>query len=135
MATIDLTWVAHRVNTEELDRARSFAEALQLDVLLDENDTLMLTTPRGDLIEYCGPGAKVPPGLFRQQTTAVGYKVDDLEETVERLTSAGFDTAGPTGNAPGVRFQHFRGPAGEVFAVICPVVERSSGPPNCQRTR
>lgn len=120
MAVDSLTWVAHKVGTEGLIRARLLASALGLEVVADEGDKLVLTNERGDIIEYCGPDAEIPAYLFDTQPVVTGYQVSELGAAISQLARQGFEAIGDTKDGPGVRFQHFRGTENEVFALISP---------------
>ncbi|WES63314.1 hypothetical protein P0L94_12690 [Microbacter sp. GSS18] len=118
MTATAITWLAHSVDAEQLARARAFVESIGLDVISDTGDVIMAQTARGDIVEYCGPDAEVPPHLFAGQSQVAGFLVEDLDAAVARLAEQGFATVGDAGEGGGVRFQHVIGPAGDVVGLV-----------------
>ncbi|WP_375387300.1 MULTISPECIES: VOC family protein [Actinomycetes] len=124
----EITWVAHRVDVEDLDDARRLGEVLGLEVLASTEYHVMLQTRRGDVIEYCAPGYDAPPYLFADQDVVLGFRVADLDAVVRDLAASGWSLLGSGGGAGPVRYQHFRGPAGRVYGLI--EVSGSAPPPS-----
>jgi hypothetical protein len=113
-----LTWVARLVDDEEFAEARRLGAALGFVPLVDVPTKLMLQTPRGEVVEFCLPGADVPSHLFEHQDTVIGFAVTDLEAVVATLSEAGFAAVNAPVDAGPVRFQHVRSTRGQVYGLI-----------------
>jgi len=50
--------------------------------------------PDGSTVELYGPGACYPPYLFSHGDVVIGYRVNDLRQTVEQLTRQGCQLLG-----------------------------------------
>jgi hypothetical protein len=118
MTVQSVTWVAKRVDAAAVDDARAWARALGLSLVLDEPEKVVLSTSRGDVIEYLTGDAARPEYLFDGQETVVGFLVDDLDAACAALAAAGFDAIGEPGGDGDARFCHTRGPGGVVYGLI-----------------
>jgi hypothetical protein len=117
-AVESLTWVATRVTEAELTRAREFVAALGLEVLVDDGAVVFARTARGDVVEYCGPGATLPAYLFATRDVATGFLVADAEAAAQRLVDAGFARLSELTEAGPVRYVHVAGPRGDVVGLL-----------------
>ncbi len=113
-----IAWFAQRVEAAGLEEARRLGDALGLEVLASSDQLVMLRGAHGEVVEFCGPGHPVPAHLFAVQSSVIGYAVEHLEQTAERLREAGFAPCAEIVEAGEVRFQHFAGVEDRVVGLI-----------------
>ena len=97
-----------------------FSEVVGLPVDFQEPDFAVLRLPGGDKLEIFGPSHKGPPEQFARNQVVFGLLVEDMDEAVEQLRTAGIELVGDRqSGGSGYFWQHFRGPDGKIFELVC----------------
>lgn len=121
-----VSWVG--VKTDSYPAMKSFfVDVIGLPVEFEEGDFAVLRFPNGDKLEIFGPAANDPPEQFARNQVEASLLVDDFEEAIKELRTAGLDLLGkPQSGGAGYRWQHFRAPDGKMFELVSDPLHPSS---------
>lgn len=118
MSVIGIDWTAIKLESESLDEAKSFGDALGLLVVFESETQMMLQTENGGILEFCSSKYVGPEHLFKSDACVIGFKVEDLEETSLKLIASGFEPVIDITDGGPVRYRHFVGPDQRSYSFI-----------------
>jgi catechol 2,3-dioxygenase-like lactoylglutathione lyase family enzyme len=110
-----LVWLG--VRTEQFDQTVSlYRDVLGLRPFHEDAASVRFRLPNGTEIHVYGP-ADVDHGFFGS-APVVGLLVDDVGRARAAMEAAGVEFIGPIQSADGSRWNHFRGPDGNVYEIM-----------------
>jgi catechol 2,3-dioxygenase-like lactoylglutathione lyase family enzyme len=115
--TVGLEWIGTRTPAFE-ETSTFFREWLGLPVGMQRPNFVRYDLPDGAAIEVFRPGGEDDHAYFTTGPV-VGFQVSDFDASRRELETAGVELLGATGGETGdYRWQHFRGPGGNVFEIV-----------------
>jgi predicted enzyme related to lactoylglutathione lyase len=113
-----ISWVG--VKTDSYREMKDFfADVAGLSVDHEKPDFAVFRFPNGDKLEIFGPDANDPAEQFAVEKVVASLLVDDIDDAVAALRTAGVELIGTRQGGEGYFWQHFRAPDGKVFELVC----------------
>ncbi len=111
---LGVSWVGVAVDQVET-LVPFFRDVLGLKPAIEERAFAKLVMRDGDAVEVFGRGGPQPSEQFGTNRVVVGFLVDDIVAARRELDAAGIELIGELQEGTrGYRWQHFRGPDGNV---------------------
>jgi hypothetical protein len=113
-----ITWHAVVVQADQFQAHKTFTiERLGVQPMMEMDGVAVFSLPNGDLYEIYTPGTTPPYGY--NDSFAIGFRVDDLEQASQELADAGYELLGEINRASDFdyAYRHFRGPDGRVYGI------------------
>ena|SRR5438309_882291 len=115
MNVLGISWAGVAVESVETV-VPFFRDVLGLTLVIEEPAFSKLVSRDGDAVEVFGRGGPQPPEQFGTNHVVVGFLVDDIVAARTELAAAGIELIGEVHKgSSGYRWQHFRGPDGNVY--------------------
>lgn len=116
MEILGLDWIGTRTQRFP-ETVAFFARNLGLPIGLERPDFVRFDLSDSSAVEVFGPGDRTHS--YFTTGPVVGFLVPDAKRAGDELRAAGLELLGPlSGEASGVRWQHFRAPDGYVYEVV-----------------
>jgi predicted enzyme related to lactoylglutathione lyase len=110
-----LVWLG--VRTERFDRtARLYRRVFGLHPFHEDAASARFRLTNGTELHVYGPDDD--DHEFFGTAPVVGFLVDDVDRARAAMQREGIEFIGPVQRAPGARWNHFRGPDGNVYEII-----------------
>jgi catechol 2,3-dioxygenase-like lactoylglutathione lyase family enzyme len=110
-----LVWLG--VRTAQFDQTvRLYRDVFGLQPFHQDSASVRFRLPNGTEIHVYGPADD--DHLFFGTAPVVGLLVDDVDRARAAMEAEGMEFLGPVQRAAGSRWNHFRGPDGNVYEIL-----------------